>query len=93
MSLKAAGRISIIPSTINANVYIEIHNNVPIPSIKNLFGDDEVIFQDNKASCEKAKWMKVFLRKKHIKSMTLKIYGVNLKKKSMRRLYPPKKIY
>ena len=53
-------------STINAHVYTEILDNFFLPSVKNWFGD-EVIFQDNNASCHRANRIKVYLQKRHIK--------------------------
>lgn len=61
--------------------------------IENRFADDEVIFQDDDASCQGAKSVKVFLQERQINSMTveisswLKIYGDNLKKKLKKRDY------
>ena len=53
--------MAIITSKTNAHVYIKILDN--FPSIKNWFGD-EVIFQDNTASCNRGKGIKVFLQEK-----------------------------
>ena len=76
----------IITSTINSHVYVEILDNFLIPSIENGFGE-EAIFQDDNASCHRAKEIKAFLQESHITSMTwpvnspdvnkLKIYGWN----------------
>ena len=41
--------MAIITSTVNAQVYIEILDTCLIPSIENMFGDDDVIFQDDNA--------------------------------------------
>ena len=51
-------------------VCIGILNNVLIRSIENRLGEKEVIFQDDKASCHRAKEIKTILQKSHIKSMT-----------------------
>ena len=61
-----------ITSTINVHVYLEILDNFLILSIENWFSDDddEVVIQDDNASCYKAKVFKADLQKKHIKSMT-----------------------
>ena len=53
--------ISIITSTINTHVYMEILDNFLIPSTENLFGNDEVIFRDNNASCHRIKEIQAFL--------------------------------
>ena len=50
-------------------MYIKILDNFLIPLIENWFGDNEVIFQNDNASCHKAKWIKVFfVQEKYIKS-------------------------
>ena len=59
--------MAIITSTINAHVYIEIQDNLLIPSIENWFGDDEIIFQENNAPCHRAKGSKAFFQERHIK--------------------------
>ena len=63
MSFKGRGKITL---TINAHVHIEILANIFIPLIENWFGD-KVIFQDDNASCHRAKRIKVFLQERHIK--------------------------
>ena len=47
--------MAVITLKINVLVYIEIRDNFLIPSIENWFGDDEVIFPDDNASCHRAK--------------------------------------
>ncbi len=61
MSIKQAGKIEIIIRTINAYAHIEILNNFLIPFIENWFGDDEIIFRDDHASCHRG--LKLFFRK------------------------------
>ena len=61
--LKEQG-IAIITTTITASVYIEILDNFPIPLIENWFGDDEIIFPDDNASCCISKGIKVFFSRK-----------------------------
>uniref|UniRef100_A0AAQ5ZG07 Tc1-like transposase DDE domain-containing protein n=1 Tax=Amphiprion ocellaris TaxID=80972 RepID=A0AAQ5ZG07_AMPOC len=34
-----------------------------------MFGDDDIIFQDDNASCHRAKTMKTFLEQRHIRSI------------------------
>uniref|UniRef100_A0A3Q2ZWT6 Transposase Tc1-like domain-containing protein n=1 Tax=Kryptolebias marmoratus TaxID=37003 RepID=A0A3Q2ZWT6_KRYMA len=51
MSGKGTGEMAVITSSINAQVYIDILDTFLIPFIKRMFGDDEIIFQDNNASC------------------------------------------
>ena len=61
--------MAIITSTIRAYVYIEILDNFLIPSIENWFGDNEIIFLDDSASCHRAKEITVFLQDMLVKSM------------------------
>ena len=61
--------MAITTSTDNAQVEIDILNTFLIPSIENRFGD-EVIFQDDDASCHRAKNVKAFLLERYINSMT-----------------------
>ena len=63
MSFKGPSEMAIIISTINTHMYINILDNFLIESIENWFGDDEVIFQDDNLSCQRAKRNKAFFRK------------------------------
>ena len=65
-------------STISALVYIEILDNFLTPSIEDLFGDYEVIFQNDNATCHRAKGIKDFLWERFIKSMTWPVDSQNL---------------
>ena len=47
--------MTVIISTINANVYIEILDNFLIPLQENWLGDDKVTFQDDNSSCLRGK--------------------------------------
>ena len=69
MSFKRPREMAIISSTIHTGAYIEILDNFLIPSIENRFSDDEVIFQEDNASCLRAKEIKAFLQERLIKSM------------------------
>ncbi|CAJ0921952.1 unnamed protein product [Ranitomeya imitator] len=62
--------MAVITSSINAQVYVDILDTFLIPSIERMFGDDEIIFQDDNASCHRAKTVKPFLEKRHIRSMS-----------------------
>ena len=53
MLIKGLGEMEIITSTINVHVHIEIQFNFIITSIENWFGDEEAIFQNDNASCQK----------------------------------------
>uniref|UniRef100_A0A3B1IEA9 Tc1-like transposase DDE domain-containing protein n=1 Tax=Astyanax mexicanus TaxID=7994 RepID=A0A3B1IEA9_ASTMX len=70
MSGKGTGEMTVVNSTINAQVYIDILDSFLIPSIEQMFGDNEIIFQDDNASCHRAKTVKAFLGERHIQSMS-----------------------
>ncbi len=50
-------------------MYIEILDTFLIPSEEKKFSDNDVIFQDDNASCHRAKSMKAFLQESHINSI------------------------
>ena len=62
--------MAVITSSINAQVYVDILDTFLIPSFERMFGDDEIIFQDDNASCHRAKSVKTFLEERHIRSMS-----------------------
>uniref|UniRef100_A0A672T8Q8 Tc1-like transposase DDE domain-containing protein n=1 Tax=Sinocyclocheilus grahami TaxID=75366 RepID=A0A672T8Q8_SINGR len=70
MSGKGPGEMAILTSTVNAQMYIEILDTFLIPSIEKTFGDNDVIFQDDNASCHRAKSVEAFLQERDINSMT-----------------------
>uniref|UniRef100_A0A8C1NF85 Transposase Tc1-like domain-containing protein n=1 Tax=Cyprinus carpio TaxID=7962 RepID=A0A8C1NF85_CYPCA len=47
MSGKGMGEMTVITSSINAQVYVEILDTFLIPSIERMFGDGSIIFQDD----------------------------------------------
>ena len=49
---------------------MDILDTFLIPSIERMFGNDEIIFQDDNASCHRAKTVKTFLEERHIRSMS-----------------------
>ena len=55
MSGKSTGEMAVITSSINAQVYIDILDTFLILSIERMFWDDDIIFQDDNASCHRAK--------------------------------------
>lgn len=65
MSSQGSGKIAIITSAINAQVFIEIQQTFPILSTENRF--DEITFQVYNAYYNSAK---DFLLEMHIKSLT-----------------------
>uniref|UniRef100_A0A3B1JVG5 Tc1-like transposase DDE domain-containing protein n=1 Tax=Astyanax mexicanus TaxID=7994 RepID=A0A3B1JVG5_ASTMX len=60
MSGKGTGEMTVVNSSINAQVYIDILDSFLIPSIEQMFGDNEIIFQDVNASCHRAKTQQRF---------------------------------
>uniref|UniRef100_A0A672FA08 Tc1-like transposase DDE domain-containing protein n=1 Tax=Salarias fasciatus TaxID=181472 RepID=A0A672FA08_SALFA len=70
MSGKGSGEKAVVKSSINAQVYIDILDSFLIPSIEKMFGNDEILFQDDNASYHRAKTVTVFLGKRRIQSMS-----------------------
>ena len=60
MSFKERWEVEIITSTINVNVCCEILDNPSSQPIENWFGNDNVIFPDDKAPCHITKEIKCF---------------------------------
>ena len=54
-------------NTINAHMYTEILDDFFFSLIENCLGNDEVIFQDNNASCLGANEIKAFHQERYIK--------------------------
>lgn len=50
-----------IISSINAHVYVDVLDTFLITSIGKTFGDDDIICQDDNASSQSAKYVKIFL--------------------------------
>ena len=61
---------------------IETLDNFLISLIENWFDDEEVLFQDDDASCQRTKAIKAFLQERHIKSMIWPVNCLDLKSKS-----------
>ena len=53
MSFNGSRKMRIVILTINIHVYFEILASFLIQSVENWFGDDEVIFQEDNASCHR----------------------------------------
>uniref|UniRef100_A0A672IF62 Tc1-like transposase DDE domain-containing protein n=1 Tax=Salarias fasciatus TaxID=181472 RepID=A0A672IF62_SALFA len=79
VSGKGSGETAVVKSSINAQVYIDILDSFLIPSIeKKMFGDDGIIFQDDNASCHRAKTVKAFLGERRIQSMQMPAHSPDL---------------
>ena len=79
MSSKGESEITIISSTINTEIYIQISDSFLIPpSEENKFGDKEIDFQDVNTSSHKAKRIKTFLPKCPVKSIKCPAYNPDL---------------
>lgn len=63
MSSKGPGEMTIIASSANEQVDKELVNTFLIPAVENMFGDDDVMFQNDIACCHRAKSVKLFFRK------------------------------
>ena len=68
MSGKGVGEMAVITFSMNAQVYIEIVDTLLIPSIERHIGDDNIIFQDDNASCHREKGAKTLIQERHIMS-------------------------
>ncbi|GFT60838.1 transposable element Tcb1 transposase [Trichonephila clavipes] len=55
MSSHGVGRLHIISGTVKAMDYIEILQNKLLPTARDLFGNQSLIFQDDNAPCHRAK--------------------------------------
>uniref|UniRef100_A0A8C5I7Z6 Tc1-like transposase DDE domain-containing protein n=1 Tax=Gouania willdenowi TaxID=441366 RepID=A0A8C5I7Z6_GOUWI len=69
MSGKGTGEMAVITSSINAQVYVDMLDTFLIPSIERMFGDDDIVYQDDNASCHRAKTVKTFLEERRIEKV------------------------
>lgn len=69
MSSKGPGELAVVKTTVNSQIYIDILDHFLIPSIDNAFGDEDVVFQDDNASCHRAKCVRDFLADRQIATM------------------------
>ncbi len=70
MSSRGTGKMCIVNGTVNSTVYQDILETFLIPSIEDMFGDADITFQDDNASCHRSKAVKLFLHNKDINSMS-----------------------
>lgn len=69
MSSKGPGKLAVVKTTVNSRIYIDILDHFLIPSIDNAFGDEDIVFQDDNASCHRAKCVRDFLADRQIATM------------------------
>ncbi|GFT66937.1 hypothetical protein TNCV_1348031 [Trichonephila clavipes] len=62
MSSHGAGRLHIVSGAVKAMDYIEILQNKFLPTARDLFGNQSWIFQDDNASCHRAKVVQKWLK-------------------------------
>ena len=55
MTNKGPGKLAVVKTTVNSGIYIDILDHILIPSIDNAFGDKDVVFKHDNASCHRAK--------------------------------------
>ena len=61
MTRKGPGELTVVKTTISSRIYIDILDRFLIPSIGNAFVDEDVVFQDDSASCHRAKRVRDYL--------------------------------
>ena len=49
MSSKRPEKLAVVKTTVNSQIYIDILDPFPIPSIDNALGDEDILFQDDNA--------------------------------------------
>ncbi|GFX29536.1 transposable element Tcb1 transposase [Trichonephila clavipes] len=62
MSSHGVGRLHIVSGTVKAMDYIEILQNILLPTARDLFGNQSWIFQDDNAPCHRAKVVQKWLK-------------------------------
>ncbi|GFV42352.1 transposable element Tcb1 transposase [Trichonephila clavipes] len=62
MSSHGVGRLHIVSGTVKAMNYIEILQNKLLPTVRDLFGNQSCIFQDDNARCHRAKVVQKWLK-------------------------------
>ena len=66
---EGTGALTTIIGRINQRDYIDVLEHFFIPSIEDHFGDDDVIFQDDNASCHTANLVKGLLQNRSINTL------------------------
>ena len=61
--------MTVIKTTINSQIYIDILDHFLIPTIDNAYGDEDVMFQDDKAFWHRVKCVRDFLAYNQIATM------------------------
>ena len=68
-SYSGPGRISVVKVTMKTENYIQTLSQKLIPSARDMFGEDDWIFQDDNASCHRSIRTKNWLRSKDIRTL------------------------
>ena len=66
MSSNGPDELDVVKTTVNSQIYVDILDHFLIPSIHNSFGDEDVVLQDDNASCYRAKCVKDFFADRQI---------------------------
>lgn len=69
MSSKGTGRICLLKTTVNTDVYCEILDHFLLPTIEDHFPDEDIIFQDDNARCHRGRAIKSYLDTINVKSL------------------------
>ena len=75
---KGLGKLTVIKTTVNFQIYIDILDHFLILLTDNAFGDEDVVFQDDNTSCHRAECVRDFLADKQIASMDWPAYSPDL---------------
>ncbi|GFV37067.1 hypothetical protein TNCV_2382141 [Trichonephila clavipes] len=62
LSSHGVGRLHIVSGTMKTKDYIEILQNTLLPNVRDLFGNQSWIFQDDNAPCHRAKVVQKWLK-------------------------------
>ncbi|GFW24285.1 transposable element Tcb1 transposase [Trichonephila clavipes] len=69
MSSQGVGRLHIVSGTVKSMDYIEILQNKLLPTVRDLFGNQSWIFQDDNAPCHRAKVVQKWLKNHTVNRM------------------------
>ena len=69
MPSKGPGELSVIKTTANSRICIDILDHFLIPSIDSAFGDEDILFLDDNEFCHREKCVRDFLADRRIPFM------------------------